>query len=178
MSCVFVHTYVLGVNGILSVDETEITENSAKLISELPCFSSNLQCVLSNFTMNSMDVNVTNNVSNITGSLMAYSYPTHTINITGLDSGTTYSYCIVATNMTNMMEVGESMCGNFTTIQKSKYITFHKYSNSIFPYIYMYLIWIRNMPTNRSTTFVMVEILTYVILLEKGMVVPCVWQWF
>ena len=130
-------TYVLGVNGILSVDETEITENSAKLISELPCFSSNLQCVLSNFTMDNMDVNVTNNVSNITGSLMIYSYPTHTINITGLDSNTTYNYCIVATNMTNMMEVGESICGNFTTIQKSKYIAFHKYSNSIFPYIYI-----------------------------------------
>ena len=112
----------LGVNAILSVNETEITENSAKLISELPCFSSDLQCALSNFTMDSMDVNVTNSIGNITGPLMAYSYPTQTITVTGLNSDTTYNYCIVATNMTNMMEVGESMCGNFTTIKRSKCI--------------------------------------------------------
>ena len=112
----------LGVNGILSVNETKITENSAKLTSELPCFSSNLQCALSNFTLNNMDVNVTNSIGNITDSLMAYSYPTQTITVTDLDSNTTYNYCIVATNMTSMMEVGESMCGNFTTMKRSKYI--------------------------------------------------------
>ena len=63
-----------------------------------------------------MDVNVTNSPSNITGSLMTYSYPIQTITLNGLNSDTTYNYCIVATNMTNMMEVGESMCGNFTTV--------------------------------------------------------------
>ena len=92
------------------------------LISELPCFSSNLECVLSHFTLNNMDVNVTNSTSDITGSLMTYSYPTQTIIITaiGLNSDTSYNYCIVATNTTNMMEVGEPMCGNFTTIKKGK----------------------------------------------------------
>ena len=95
----------------------DITENSATLTCELPCFSSNLQCVLSKFTLNSMDVNVTNSPSNITGSLMTYSYPTYSnYNSQWLNSDTTYNYCIVATNITNMMEVGESMCGNFTTV--------------------------------------------------------------
>ena len=113
----FVH---IGVNAIFSVDETNITENSVMLISELPCNSSNLECVISNFTVNNMDVNVTNSTSVITGSLMTYSYPTHTISVTGLNSDTTYNYCIIAINMTNMTEVGEPMCGNFTTIKKSK----------------------------------------------------------
>ena len=64
----------LGINAILSVDDMDITENSATLICKLPCFSSNLQCVLSNFTLNSMDVNVTNSMrtGDITGSLMTY----------------------------------------------------------------------------------------------------------
>ena len=106
----------LGVNAILSVDEMNITENSATLTCELSCFSPNLQCVLSNFTLNSMDVNVTNSIGDITGSLMTYSYPTQTVTLTDLDSDTTYNYCIVATDITNMMEVGESMCGNFTTV--------------------------------------------------------------
>ena len=66
--------------------------------------------------MKNVDVNVTNSPGNITGSLMAYSYPTQTIILTGLNSDTTYNYCIATTDMINMMEVGESMCGNFTTV--------------------------------------------------------------
>ena len=93
----------------------DITENSATLTCELPCFSSNLQCVISHFTTCCTDANVTNSTSDITGSLMAYSYPTQTITLSGLNSDTTYNYCIVATNATNMMEVGEPMCGSFTT---------------------------------------------------------------
>ena len=46
---------------------------------------------------------------------MTYSYPTQTITLSGLNSDTTYSYCIVAINITNMMEVGEPVCGSFTT---------------------------------------------------------------
>ena len=93
----------------------DITENSAALTFELPCFSSNLQCVISHFTTCCTNVNVTNITGDITGSLMAYSYPTHTITLTGLNSDTTYNYCIVATNATNMMEVGEPVCSSFTT---------------------------------------------------------------
>ena len=101
MSFIIILIIPLGVNAILSVDETEITENSATLICELPCLSSNLQCVISHFIT--------------TGSLMAYSYPTQTITLSGLNSDTTYNYCIVATNITNMMVVGDPVCDNFTT---------------------------------------------------------------
>ena len=87
-------------------------ENSATLICELPCFSPRLKCVISHFITN---VNVANISSDITGSVMAYSYPTQTITLSGLNSGTTYNYCVIATNTTSMMEVGEPVCGNFTT---------------------------------------------------------------
>ena len=93
----------------------DITENSATLSCELPCFSHNLQCVLSNFTLNGIYVNVTNSPGNVTSSLMAYSYPTQIITVTGLNSDTTYNYCIVATNITNMMIFGEPVCDSFTT---------------------------------------------------------------
>ena len=112
MSCVFVH---IGVNAILSVYATKITENSATLMSEVPCFSSNLECVLSHFTLNNVDVNVTNSTSDITGSLMTYSYPTQTITLSKLNNDILYNYCIVAINITSMMEVGEPVCGSFTT---------------------------------------------------------------
>ena len=114
------HTYV-GVSAILRV-EMDVTENSATLICELPCFSPGLQCVISNFTTIDMDFNMNNVTSNITGSVVAYSYPTQTITLSGLNSGTTYNYCVGVTNTTNMMEIGESVCGNFTTQKKGKSI--------------------------------------------------------
>ena len=46
---------------------------------------------------------------------MTYSYPTQTMTLTGLNSDTTYNYCIVATDITNMMAVGEPVCDSFTT---------------------------------------------------------------
>ena len=46
---------------------------------------------------------------------MTYKYPTQIITVTGLNNDTTYNYCIVATNMTNMLAVGEPVCGSFTT---------------------------------------------------------------
>ena len=103
----------LGINAILSVDEMDITENSATLTCELPCFSSNLRCVIFYSVTSCDDVSVTNNTGDITGSLMAYSYPTHTITLSCLNSDTTYNYCIFATDITDM--IGEPVCGNFTT---------------------------------------------------------------
>ena len=44
--CVYINVssiILLGVNAILSVDEMDITENSATLTCELPCFSPNLR---------------------------------------------------------------------------------------------------------------------------------------
>ena len=81
----------------------------------MSCFSPNLQCVVSQFTTNNMDVNVASGSGQITGSQMAYSYPIQTITLSCLNSGTTYNYCVVATNATNMMLFGEPVCGNFTT---------------------------------------------------------------
>ena len=95
---------------------SDITENSATLICELSCFSPNLQCALSQFTINNMDVNVASGSSQVTGSLMAHSYPTQTILLIGLNNGTTYNYCVIATDVTNMVQVGEPMCSNFTTV--------------------------------------------------------------
>ena len=111
------HLYylIIGVDAILSIDEIDIMENSATLICELPCFSPSLQCVISHFITSCTDVNLANVTSDITGSMMTYSYPTQTITLSGLNSGTTYNYCVIATNTTNMMEVGELVCGNFTT---------------------------------------------------------------
>ena len=62
-----------------------------------------------------MDVNVASGSGQVTGSLMAYSYPTQTITLSCLNSGTTYNYCVVSTNATNMVQVGEPVCGSFTT---------------------------------------------------------------
>ena len=62
-----------------------------------------------------MDVNVASGSGQVTGSLMAYSYPIQTITLSCLNSGTTYNYCVVATDATNMVQVGEPVCGSFTT---------------------------------------------------------------
>ena len=104
----------VGVHAILDVEETNITENSASLTCELPCFSPNIQCVLSQF-MSCTDVNVTIDTGNITGSVESYSYPTQAMIISGLNSDTTYNYCVVVTNTTNMMKVGEPACRSFVT---------------------------------------------------------------
>ena len=48
----------------------------------------------------------------VTGSAMAYS---QSITLNCLNSSTTYNYCVVATNATDMERVGEPVCGSFTT---------------------------------------------------------------
>ena len=66
-SCMYVHYIVatiydltknLGVDPISSIVETNIAENSATITCELPCFSPNVQCVLSQF-ISCTDVNET-----------------------------------------------------------------------------------------------------------------------
>ena len=113
MICIF-NNHV-GVNALLSVDEDNITEDSATLICELSCFSPNLQCAVSQFTTNNMNVNVVNGGGQVTGSVMVYSYPTQSVSVSCLTSGTTYNYCVIATNAANMVQVGEPVCGSFTT---------------------------------------------------------------
>ena len=105
----------VGISPILSIDESDITEDSATLICELSCFSPDSQCVVSHLTTNNMGVNVVCSIGQVTGSVMAYSYPTQSITLNCLNSDTTYNYCVVVTNATDMGQVGEPLCGSFTT---------------------------------------------------------------
>ena len=115
--CVF--NYHLGVNPILSIDDSGIADDSATLICGLSCFSSDLRCVVSHLATNDMDIDVTSVTGHVTGSIMDYSYPTQSITLNCLNSGTTYNYCVIATNTTNMVQVGEPVCGSFTTRRTS-----------------------------------------------------------
>ena len=123
--CTYVHTYrrsytcvnsnTVGVNAILSISETSQLSDSVTLLCEMPCFSSDLQCVIFNLTANNMNIDVSITTGPVTGSVMSYSYPTQAITLNCLNSSTTYNYCVIATNITNMVEVGIPLCGNFTT---------------------------------------------------------------
>ena len=62
-----------------------------------------------------MDVKVASTNGRVSSLVMAYSYPTQTVTLNCLNSGTTYNYCVNATNTTNMLQVGEPVCGSFTT---------------------------------------------------------------
>jgi len=88
-------------------------------------FSPELQCVVSKFTTNNMDVTVASTIGHVTGtvSVNTYSNPTQTITLGCLNSSTTYNYCVVTINTTNMVKVGKSVCGNFTTITKKTTIS-------------------------------------------------------
>ncbi|XP_065910565.1 uncharacterized protein [Dysidea avara] len=104
-------------NAILNVNVKNASHNLTIVKCELACFSSKLECVLYNITTNNIDVTslIMNTTGNITGPLTSYNYPTQQITLTNLTSGTTYNYCVVGINVTNMMEVGDPVCGNFTT---------------------------------------------------------------
>ena len=102
----------------MAVSEEGITQNSVVLECELACFSPGLVCVLSNIATKSMGVTCTlptTVTSNFTGSFTSYNYRTQLITLTKLTSGTTYNYCVVGINVTTMMEVGDPVCGNFST---------------------------------------------------------------
>ena len=51
----------------------------------------------------------------VSSSVMTYNYPTQTVTLNCLNSGTTYNYCVIATNTTNLVQVGEPVCSSFTT---------------------------------------------------------------
>ena len=120
--CLYVHVFT-DVNAVLRVDESNITENSARLICELPCSSPDLRCKIFNFTACDMNIYVTNATHCVNGLMMLYVHK----NLSNLNSGTTYNYCVIAINTTNMTEVGKPVCSSFTTditpTDKRKYIT-------------------------------------------------------
>ena len=94
---------------------SDIKVDSATLSSKMPCFSSDLLCAISDLTTNGMSVTVENTTDNNNGSVMAYSYPNHTIQLFGLNSSTIYKCCVIAINDSNMTQVGEPVCRTFTT---------------------------------------------------------------
>ena len=62
-----------------------------------------------------MAVNMACAIGQVTGSVLAYGYPTQSITLNYLNSDTTYNYCIIVTNVTDMGQVGEPVCGSFIT---------------------------------------------------------------
>ena len=80
----------------------DIKEDSVTLNAVMPCSSPGLQYVV-NLTRNNMNFTMKNLSNNI-------------MVLTGLSSGTTYIYCVIAIDTTDMMPVGDPVCGNFTTI--------------------------------------------------------------
>ena len=111
--CITICTYV-AVQAVISVTVETVSTTNVTLDCTLPCFSPNLQCNLSNITTDGVDaVNIIVTNSNIVGSVMSYSYPTQRTTISNLIDNTTYNYCVVAIDMTNMMKVGEPVCGSF-----------------------------------------------------------------
>ena len=117
LTYLYVYVYVhVGVNAIF-VDVKYITDETVNIFCELSCFSPDLECLLHNLTVNDTTVNAKITTSNVTGSEMSYAYPNQTIIVNGLTRTTNYRYCVIGTNVTSKMTVGEFVCGNFTTIQ-------------------------------------------------------------
>ena len=117
--CVNHHLTLSGVNAVLDVYIESVSHNLVILKCELPCFSPGLECALvdlistaTNITLLTLIMNYTSSVS---GSDTSHNYPTQLITLTNLISDTTYNFCVVGFNITDMMEVGDPVCGNFTT---------------------------------------------------------------
>jgi len=93
-----------------------VTHNSANLKCELACFSPGLECALVNLSSNTIRSLAINGTNDVIGSNASYNYPTQQITLTNLISETTYEYCILAINMTNMTKIGSTVCKNFTAL--------------------------------------------------------------
>jgi len=134
----------IGTNALLDIKIEEISHTLAVLKCELACFSPKLECVLYNITSKNTDVtSMVLITSDITGAVSSYNYPTQLIAFTNLTSGTTYNYCVVAVNMTDMMEVGDPECGNFSTKMTSATDGMNKLALITVYYIPLYvLIWL------------------------------------
>jgi len=102
----------IGVNAIINIIEEDISEASATLVCTLACSSSTrLLCTIVNTTAPAPASSV--------GNYTPDNYSTQLLIFNELSSGTSYNYCIVAINTTDMMEVGHPVCGDFTTENES-----------------------------------------------------------
>ena len=110
---------LVGLAPVLVVNEGEVFDNSAELVCTLACFSPNVYCKLYNIAIDGVKCELTPNytTSSISGSSSSYDYPTQNITIHDLISGTRYKYCVTGVNVSNeeMVDIGELMCGSFTT---------------------------------------------------------------
>jgi len=93
----------------MSIAEEDISENSAIFVCILACFSTQLECNITNTTA------PISSIGNISGSVTSYDYPTQLLMFTELESDMTYEYCVVAINVTDMTEVGSLECRDFNT---------------------------------------------------------------
>ena len=99
----------VNVNAIISIVEEDITENAAIFVCILACFSTQFECNITNTTAPTSSVGI------ISGSVTSYDYPTQALMFTELESDTTYEFCVVAINVTDMTEVGNLECRDFNT---------------------------------------------------------------
>ena len=110
------YIFVAVINPVLTSRDENTSHNSTVLKCELANFSVGLLCILYNISTNNADLTI---MSTVNGSNTNDIYPTQLISLTNLTSGTTYNYCVVAVNVTTMMEIGDPVCGNFTTNDNS-----------------------------------------------------------
>ena len=113
------HVLYIELGPLLGVAQGEVLENSAELNCTLACFSPNIHCELSNIAINGVKCELTPNytTSSILGLFNSYDYPTQKIMIYNLTSGTRYNYCVTGVSVSDedMVEVGQPICGSFTT---------------------------------------------------------------
>jgi len=97
----------------------EVMETRATIVCKLPCFSKDIGCIPSLWFRRGEEIEAftdsTFHISNITGDLHSYSYPSQNITATNLDSGNTYMFCVRVYNLTTTEPQGFSVCENFTT---------------------------------------------------------------
>ena len=99
---------------LLAVVEETVHHESVTLVCVLSNVSYGINCSLCSITTNGKDVTVdtTFNISqkNVTSFSQA-------LTLSNLTSGTTYNFCLTTIYTANMTEVGQPVCGNFTTLR-------------------------------------------------------------
>jgi len=103
-------------NTLLNVFEKDVDPDSVTLVCILANVSYGISCSLCSITINGHDVTMSTKFTTGNISLNGVNLPSQAITLTNLRCGTTYNYCLTAVYTSNMTEVGELLCGNFTTM--------------------------------------------------------------
>ena len=123
MHCIFAE-----INILTTVDEEDVRHNSVTLVCVLTNASHGLECSLCSISTTDRDVTMyiiftTGNISHINATFSSQS-----IALTNLTSGTTYNFCLTAIYAAYKTEVGEPVCGNFTTMHSAGFGTASMYT--------------------------------------------------